>query len=452
MLKPQLLILRKVVFISLLLLPAWLVLSGCRREKEATATAVYDSHLAIAWFDLQLELVRETDGFTPPVAARAFGYSGVTLYEAVVPGMPGHQSLAGQLNELDSLPQPESGQLYHWPAVANSALASITRKLYPTATRENVTAINALEERLAAELAAGIPVDVWQRSVIHGRLLAEAIYVWSLTDGGNGGFAGNFPPRYTAPAGEGMWQNTPPGYMPALLPYWGSNRAMAMRSRTTCEPGPPPEYSEDPASDFYAEALEVYTTAAYLSPEQQTIALYWADDPVTTATPPGHWIAILNQMMAGPDYSLAVAAEAYAKVGIAVTDSFISCWDTKYKYGLLRPITYIQKVIDPNWNNPTLTDAVITPPFPEYTSGHSVQSGAVAWVLTDMFGDDYAFTDYTHVRLGYAPRSFPSFYAAADEAALSRLYGGIHYRTAVDRGLEQGRCIGEQVTNLRFRK
>ncbi|HXF64981.1 MAG TPA: vanadium-dependent haloperoxidase, partial [Caldilineaceae bacterium] len=145
-------------------------------------------------------------------------------------------------------------------------------------------------------------------------------------------------------------------------------------------------------------------------------------------------------------------AEAYAKLGIALADAFITCWHTKYVYNVLRPLTYIQQVIDPTWNTPEITDPVTTPPFPEYTSGHSVQSAAAAAVLTELFGQDYAFVDHTHDALGYAPRTFGSFAEAANEAAISRLYGGIHYRSAIEQGLLQGRCIGGKVNRLQFRE
>lgn len=144
-------------------------------------------------------------------------------------------------------------------------------------------------------------------------------------------------------------------------------------------------------------------------------------------------------------YSLDVAAEAYARVGIAVSDAFIACWNTKFRYNLLRPVTYIRRLIDPTWSS-----LLVTPPFPEYRSGHSAQSGASAQVLTDLSGP-LAFTDHTHDDRGLPPRTFSSFFEAAEEAALSRLYGGIHFRTAIELGLEQGRSIGREVSNLRFR-
>jgi membrane-associated phospholipid phosphatase len=148
---------------------------------------------------------------------------------------------------------------------------------------------------------------------------------------------------------------------------------------------------------------------------------------------------------------LGTAVETYARVGLAVSDSFISCWHAKFDHNLIRPITYIQNMIDPNWNTPDITDPVITPPFPEYTSGHSVQSGAAASVMTALFGDNYFFIDNTHVKRGLAARAYDSFYAAADEAAISRLYGGIHYRPAIEQGAVQGKCIGEKINALAWK-
>jgi PAP2 superfamily len=206
-----------------------------------------------------------------------------------------------------------------------------------------------------------------------------------------------------------------------------------------CAP-PPPPYSTDPASEFYALAWEVYQTNVNPTEEQRTIAPYWADGAGATGTPSGHWIAIMGQLARNDSLSLMAAAEGYVRIGLAVADAFIDCWRTKYLYNLLRPVTYIQDIIDPDW-----LPLLVTPPFPEHTSGHATQSGAVATVLTDLFGDK-AFTDTTHTDHGLtppqAPRTFTSFDEAAKEVAVSRLYGGIHYRSGNDNGLAQGRCIG----------
>jgi membrane-associated phospholipid phosphatase len=161
---------------------------------------------------------------------------------------------------------------------------------------------------------------------------------------------------------------------------------------------------------------------------------------------PGHWISITLQILARDKASIATSAEILARVGIAVSDSFIGCWNSKFEYDLVRPVTYIRRVMDPKFQ-----PLLITPPFPEYPSGHSTQSGAAAAVLTDFFGQNFAFSDATHIDDGIAPRDFASFDAAATEAAESRLYGGIHFRSAIDRGLDQGHCIGAHVSALKMK-
>ena len=214
----------------------------------------------------------------------------------------------------------------------------------------------------------------------------------------------------------------------------------------SCGLPPPPAYSEDPSSAFYKEAYEVYEVRKNLTDEQKTIARFWSDDPMLSPTPPGHWISILLDVLEEEKADADRSAEALARMGVTLADAFIACWNSKFEYDLLRPVTYIKRVIDPKWEA-----LLITPPFPEYPSGHSTQSGAAATVLTAMFGEDHAFTDSTHVRDGLAPRKYPSFWAAAEEAGISRLYGGIHFRAAIERGLEQGRCVGSHAVALRTR-
>jgi hypothetical protein len=415
---------------------------GAFRGGRASATSwplasAYGGEVAAAWFDLALDLVRTTPGFSPPVASRAFGYAGVALYEAVVPGIAGRRGFAGWLDGLTETSRP-THRGYHWPTVASSALAAILRSQFPTTPSVNRAAIEELERRFSTEARALLPLGVYRRSVTRGGDVAGRVFAWSKLDGGHEAFLRNFLP-FTPPSGPGLWEPTAPGFLPALQPYWGTNRPFVLRSGETCSVAPPPSYSENPRSRFYGEAYECYLAANRPTPEQEAIARFWSDDPGETATPPGHWISILTQVVRALDVPLGSAAEAYAKVGIAVADAFISCWSTKYRYNLLRPVTYVRRQIDPGW-----TPLLITPPFPEYTSGHSAQSGAAAQVLTDLFGP-LAFTDRTHERRGLAPRSFGSFLEAAQEAAISRLYGGIHFRAACERGVDQGICVGKRV-------
>jgi hypothetical protein len=410
--------------------------------------AGYGAGIATVWFRLILQLVQQTPGFSPPVASRAFGYLGVALYEALVPGMPGSRSLAGQLNDLTALPPPHDAA-YHWPSVANAALAAGARSLFPTTSEANRAAIDALEAGFASNLARRLPPGIEQRARKRGQTVAAHVFAWSKADGGHEGYLTNFPTSYTPPVGPGLWIPTPPGFQAPLQPYWGQNRPFVLSSGADFDPGPPPVFSTDPGSAFYREAMEVYDAVEHLTEQQRAIALFWADNPGQTATPAGHSLSILTQVLDERGADLAVAAEAYAKAGMAVADAFISCWHSKYRYHLMRPISYIQQHIDAGWGVGERALPVVTPPFPEYTSGHSVQTAAFAQVLFDLFGD-FPFTDHTHDERGLAPRSFSSCFAMAEETAISRLYGGIHFRAAIEQGLEQGKQIGRQVSALRF--
>lgn len=395
------------------------------------------SDVASTWFD-QLYDVVTTEALSPPVASRIYGVTAVALYEAIVSGSWENQSLVGQLKALAPVPQPDLDQQYDWPTVASSALARAVRGLFPTASQGSLDAINALEQALAAEFQSSVPPSVYDRSVAQGQAVADAVLAWASTDGFT--TLNNCP--YTPPVGPGLWVPTPPSFAPnPLQPCWGQLRPFVLTSSDECAPPPPPAYATDPASEFYANALEVYHTNLNLTDEQQTIALYWADNAGATGTPSGHWIAIVGQFARNDSLSLMAAAEGYARVGLAVADAFIGCWQTKYTDNLLRPVTYIQDVIDPTW-----LPLLVTPNFPSYISGHSTQSGAAATVLTDMFGV-VAFTDTLFADRGLvppqAPRTFTSFEEAAEEAAISRLYAGIHYPFDNNNGLAQGRCIGQ---------
>lgn len=406
-------------------------------EIEAAGAETYDAEVAIAWLRLSFDLT-QAEGLFPPPAARAYGYVGVTLWEAVAPGVDGGLSLAGRLNGLADVPAPQ--RELHWPTVANTALAGIMGRFYtdPSSRR----AIRELEHAFNEEFRAEIPGALFGRSVAHGQRVAMAIWQWSRGDG----YDQFNDCAYTPPVGPGLWSSTPPGFEAASQPCWGQLRPFLLSGPETCAAGPHPAYSEDPESEFYQSALEVYEKVNNLTPEQRTIALYWADLAGESPTPAGHSLSITTQVLEEVDASLDLAAEAIARVGIGESDAFISCWASKYHYNLLRPVTYINAVIDPDWE--TVLD---TPPFPAYTSGHSNDVGAASTIMTALFGDGFAITDHTNDDRGFAPRSFGSFFEAADESAISRLYGGIHYRFDIERGVEQGRCVGRAVNALQFR-
>ena len=193
-------------------------------------------------------------------------------------------------------------------------------------------------------------------------------------------------------------------------------------------------------SAFYQEAMAVYQASRTLTPEQKAIVYFWADNPGETGTPAGHWMSVISQLAEERKLSPERTVETYALTAIAVADAFIQCWRVKYNHNLLRPVSYIQRYIDPEWQ-----PYIITPPFPSYTAGHSSQSAAAAEVLTALLGDHTPYTDATHVGIGHPPKQLASFRAAAAEAAISRLYGGIHYPADNEQGAVAGRCVGQAV-------
>jgi hypothetical protein len=328
----------------------------------------------------------------------------------------------------------------HWPTVANHALGTIVSALLPAAS-SGQGVVGALVDDI--DQGHSIPGPLRRRSIERGVDVADAVRDWAAYDGGHEGHLRNFPAGYQTPTGPGLWEPTPPALQPIpLQPFWGENRPFADKS---CVVPPPPSYSDQPGSDFFAYSTEVYDTSLTLTPEQKAIAVFWADDP-GTLTPPGHSVSMSRRILEAEGSSLETAAETYLRVGCAVADAFIQCWKTKYQWNLLRPVTYIRANIDPEWNS-----LVTTPPFPEYSSGHSSQSAAWAEVMTVMFGDGYQFTDHTHDDLGLPPRSFISFRHAAEEAAVSRLYGGIHYRFGNENGLAAGICTGTAAAQLPLR-
>jgi hypothetical protein len=410
--------------------------------------ADFDPGVPLAYYQLSLRFTKSTTGITPPVQSRAFGYMGLALYEAVVAGMPGHRSVANQLNGIGALPEA-NGIPYNWPLVANAALAEVMRGLWGDQTVQasaNIADLNALEANLASQYGAGVPPGIAKLSSQFGRSVGAAVFATSRDDGGDRSYLTNFPASYTPPVGPGFWVPTATGQV-ALQPFWAATvGTLALSTAAECNPGPPPAYSEDPNSPFYNEANIDYQLSKTLTAEQTTIARFWADGPGTISGP-GHSLAIVNEIVMQQHANLAQAAEAYARAGIADADALIAIWQAKFQYNLIRPVTYIRRVIDPTW-----TALLPTPPFPEYVSAHSGQSAAVMATLEALFGNNVPFDDHAHDLDGFAPRHFDHIFAAAEEAGISRLYAGIHFQSGNLNGRALGRCVAAKVNSLSWRR
>jgi hypothetical protein len=433
-----------ILFVSLLVSFNLEPVSAQTDEEGSVLTTEFDGNLASDWMQLLYTLV-QAEGVNAPAAARIYGYAGMTLYESVVSGMPNNYSLSGQIREMPELPFPEEGEIYDWPAVADAALALVVEGLfYPSPSDETRAAIADLRDAHITAREAEVGEEIVERSVDFGVELGEVIKGWIATDN----YEATRDLVYELPTGDpSFWVPTTEGQN-ALEPYWGTIRPFGLPYPEWCDVPLNMPFDTDPESTFHAQVMEVKEVGDSLTQEQQEIARFWFDPPRQTGLPAGHWVSIESQLVDYLELDLGKASEMYALVGMALSDAFISAWSLKYQINLLRPETYIHEYIQRSWQ-----PYIQTPPFPEYPSGHSVVSGAGAEVLTRMFGI-VAFTDRTHIIFEHEPlvRSFTSFEAAASEAAISRLYGGIHYRVAIENGLRQGRCVGEAVLqNLQLR-
>ena len=438
------------------LLAISVIVSRCKTsdpEPRSELADTYDAEVAMLWVNLSLDLVKNTPGFTPPVASRALGYAGLTLYEAVVHGLPANRSMEGQLYNLTSLPKPDSRKRYNWALVANAAEAEMVRRLFVTTPESaNRNRIDSLEGVLRTRVGTGQAAEVISDSEAYGKSVAMAIWEWSKTDGGHEGYRRNFPTDYKAPIFPGSWRPTENG-LSAMQPYWGNNRLFVTHNTLILPPRPLP-LSVNPSSPYYQQNLKVYQKNKALTQAEKEIAIWWADDPSETFTPPGHSMYIATIAVKNSEAKLGKAAETFARVGLAVSDAFVICWKCKYAFSIERPYTFVRRAIDRNW-----VPFWPAPPFPSFTSGHATQSAAVATVLTDLYGASFAFTDDAHANrpkdalrnVEFKPRTFTSFQAFAEESAHSRFLGGIHTDQDNEEGLAKGRIVGRNVNALRWK-
>ena len=383
--------------------------------------------VAVALTRLAIRLVQR-DRLNPPVGSRVYAYTGLALAETTQPN-----SIA--LNALAPIPAP--GVAVDWRVVAASGAPLVPRALTQVVSTKNAYA--ALRDELLAVAARRIDATTFASSVEYGRGIASRLVAWSGTDG----FATTRDRTYTPPSGPGRWVPTPTTYQGAQEPYWGTLRPYTARPATACVAGPPPEFSTEPGSTYMEQARGVYDTSRNLTRRQKAIARFWADDRGRTGTPTGHWVATTNIAIARRHLDLGDAARLHGLVGAAAGDAFIATWATKFRYNQIRPVTTIRQLIDPQWA-PYLN----TPPFPDWVSGHATVSGATSAVLSGIIGtmryQDPGFSTGADVRSVFAvtPRTYPSFRAAAREAAKSREYAGIHYASSDAEGMRVGTCLG----------
>ncbi|MDE3252321.1 MAG: vanadium-dependent haloperoxidase [Bacteroidota bacterium] len=395
------------------------------------------------------------NNFPPMVAARNYVYGAIAAYEVIAKGYPEKfQSLAGQLNGLHTISYPADNKGVDYELAALLAYIKVGESV--TFPEGSMQVYKDSVLRVARD--KGLPSSVLKASQLLADSVSASIMRWSKKD--------NYletrgAEKYSVKDIPGRWIPTPPMYASATEPHWKDIRPMVIDSSNIFAPPPPPDYNiTDKNSKYYHELMYIKNAIDSLTPEQKHIAAFWDDNPFKMNvtghvmfgskkfSPSGHWMSIIGiaAKQAKADYANTVYA--FAKTGIALFDAFIECWDVKYTYNTVRPETVINKYFDPEWH-PYLQ----TPAFPEYTCGHSTCSASAAEALTDVFGDNFAYTDSTELEFGIPNRSYKSFRDAAVENNWARFYGGIHFHNSCIVSTEVGKKVGQYVVEkLKMKK
>ncbi len=429
------------LLVLILLVQLW----SCKQSNEADPSILTDAKVIHNNVD-ELTQVIIYDVFSPPVASRIYAYTSVAAYEALRFSEPGYPSLAAQMHGFGTMPQPEAGKDYNYMLASTKAFFTVAEKV-----TFSVDSLRKYYQPLLGQYKSLLEKDVYDRSIAFGEAVGNAVLERTKVDHYK---ETRGMPKFLGVSEPGKWRPTPPDYIDGAEPNWAMILPLTMDSAKHFPALPPPLYSEDTTSLFYKTVYEVYSVGKNLTPEQKGIAKYWDDNPAVNEhsghlmfttkkiTPVGHWIGINTIACRMKNLSALESAQSYVMTSAGIFDGFIACWEEKYKSQLVRPITVINEKIDRNWQ-PMLQ----TPPFPEHTSGHSTISAVAAMILTKRFGDNFAFEDTSDLQYIGMKRNFTSFMQAAQEASVSRLYGGIHYRTGVEEGTKQGTRIGEYINS-----
>ena len=425
-----------------------MILPACKKGPEIDEPIeqiqTYSSEVLSTWINFDLRLLRANPAVLNNfIMVQHMAYSSIALYEATLADKTGYQTLSGQLDQMPSMPAKTQGLSYHSPTIANAVMGAMKRYYYSAITAADKTSTDSLEAAFNTKYQTEVDAQTFQRSVEYGKAIAQIIIDWSKTDGSL-----TVHPTYVLPVGPGQWEKTPTGFLAPQNPFWSTNRSLMPGSVAAAQIAPPPVYSTDPSSPFYAAAKETYDLSQTLTAEQIEQIIFWRDVPGGSHA---HWLAIFSQVLnkEGSAAMLDKAILVYVKMGITQNDARIATWKAKYEYNLLRPITYIRSVM----GNATWNSYITTPNHPEYPSAHSSFSVPAAAILSKEFGDNYIFSDLTYDFLGYKARSFNSFNHAAKDAGDSRVVGGLHYRFAIDAGEELGNAIVKYMEDkIRFKK
>ncbi|WP_339916727.1 phosphatase PAP2 family protein [Yeosuana marina] len=420
---------------------------SCQKQTQEIRITPDDYHKAVD----KMSSIMVHDIFAPPVASRIFAYTNIAAYEVMCKESSEYKTLVGQVTDLTPIPEPNKEDKINFKLASLITYYEIGKQL--VFSEDRVTVYRDSLYNVWKQMDEG----TFEASKNYGIKVANHIKDWISND--------NYKEtrtmsKFTVNSNDpSRWQPTPPDYMDGIEPHWNKIRPFVIDSASQFKPKPHPEFSLEKGTDFYKEMMEVYNVGQQMkkegdSSEEIAIAQFWDCNPYVSThqghlmfatkkiTPGAHWMGICKIVCKKDHANFEKTVYAYTKTSMAIADGFISAWDEKYRSNLIRPETVINQYVDENW-----TPLLQTPPFPEYTSAHSVISGAASEAMTSIFGDNFAFDDDTELIYGLPTRHFSSFMDASREAAISRLYGGIHYRAATQEGLVQGLNLGKFVVD-----
>jgi hypothetical protein len=421
-----------------------LLLSACGARTKTNPVLATDPDL-LNRNEKALTEVIIYDVFSPPVSSRIYAYTSLAAYEAIRFQDPNSISIAAKLHGFNAMPVPDKNKSYNFLLAATRAFFTVAEKV-----TFSIDTLKKYENKVFGDFRSLLNEDTYNNSISFGESVGKKILERTTMDQYK---QTRGMPKFLGSNDTGKWRPTPPDYVDASEPHWYQIKPLLLDSAQEVRCPPPPAFNMDKNSPFFKSVEEVYNIGVHLTDEQREIARYWDDNPFVMEhsghlmyankkiTPVGHWMGITGIACKEKKADAVQTAKAYALTSSAIFDAIISCWKTKYQYQHIRPITVINESIDADWQ-PILQ----TPPFPEHPSGHSGISASAATVLTRMFGD-FSFEDTSDLEYIGMKRKFQSFDQAAAEASISRVYGGIHYRTGVDAGAIQGREIGKMVAD-----
>ena len=381
----------------------------------------------------------------PPLSARFFSYAALAGYEVISENEPRFSSMYGSLNGYPRFekPDPMFFGAYRLPALL--AMMETAKKMQPSGQ-----IMDRFEQRFIDSCRdAGMSADMLDRSQRYAAEISRRILSYAMNDGYR---KLSILPRYAPEHTEGHWYPTPPAFMAAVEPHFDSVRSFTLDSCGHFKSVPPVPFDPAPGTPFCRLLDDVYEESKKMPDEHRNIAFFWDCNPFAVQdnghlqygfkkiSPGAHWMGIAGIACLKANKSFDETMQVYMAVSIGLMDAFICCWHEKFRTNRIRPETAIRKYIDDHWQ-PLLQ----TPPFPEYLSGHSVISAASAVILTHYFGEHFQYVDSVEVGYGIPPRRFASFDAAAEEAGISRFYGGIHFMDGITNGRKLGLEAGAWV-------